>query len=294
MRRRLRIPALVAALAGAALGAALVYRALAPGDAAPPLRLTDCGAGPTIRGIDVSYHQEGISWRRVRQAGVQFAFIRVSDGTTVSDPRFAMNWANARRVGVMRGAYQYFRPEESAIAQADLLIAAVRRDPGELPPALDVETDGGQRPAQVEARVRAWVDRVRTQLRVEPIVYTGPDFWRERAGGADLAGQPLWLAHYTAACPSVPSPWARWTFWQHTDRGAVPGIDGPVDLNLFAGDYLALEELARRSRLPELASAASPAPVPTPAPVAGDSAGAAAAAAAAAPVLVPAAASSSR
>jgi len=31
------------------------------------------------------------------------------------------------------------------------------------------------------------------------------------------------------------TPWTRWTFWQHTDRGAVPGIEGPVDLDLFAG-----------------------------------------------------------
>ena len=263
MRRRLRIPAVAAAIAGTALGAALVYRALAPGDA-PPTSRADCEIGPTVRGIDVSYHQEGISWRRVRQAGVLFAFIRVSDGMTVADPRFATNWASARRVGVMRGAYQYFRPEESAIAQADLLIAAIRRDPGELPPVIDVETDGGKPPAQLEARVRAWVDRVRAQLRVEPIVYTGPDFWRERVGGADLTGQPLWLAHYTGACPSVPWPWTRWTFWQHTDRGAVPGIDGPVDMNLFAGDYLALEELARRSRLPELASASAPVPAPVP------------------------------
>jgi lysozyme len=294
VRRRLRIPAAVAALAGAALGAALVYRALAPG-AAPRPRVEACQGGPTIRGIDVSYHQEGIAWRRVRQAGVLFAFIRVSDGTTVSDPRFAQNWAGARRVGVMRGAYQYFRPEVSAIAQADLLIAAVRRDPGELPPALDVETDGGQPPAQLEMRVRAWVDRVRTQLRVEPIVYTGPEFWRERARGADLASQPLWVAHYTDECPSVPAPWTRWTFWQHTDRGAVPGIDGPVDLSLFAGDYLALEELARRSRLPEpeLAAASAPALVPASAPAAA-SIPVPEAASAPAPVLVPAAASSSR
>lgn len=251
-RRRLRVP-IVAALVAAAIGAGLLCRSIGGGDErldlGPP-----CEVGPTVRGIDVSYFQERISWRRVRQAGVQFAFIRVSDGLTVSDPKFGYYWSGARRVGILRGAYQYFRPDESPIAQADLLIAAVRRDPGELPPVIDVETDGGKPPAQLAARVRTWIERVRTQLRVEPIVYTGPDFWRERAGGADLSGQPLWLAHYTASCPTIPPPWTRWTFWQHTDRGAVPGIDGPVDLNLFAGDYLALEELARRSRLPSLAS----------------------------------------
>ena len=255
MRRKLRIWA-VTALAGAAIGGALVVRSGAPGlvvrDLAPP-----CELGPTVRGVDVSYFQEAIAWRRVRQAGVQFAFIRVSDGAATWDPRFVDNWHGARRVGVLRGAYQFFRPEESAIAQADLMIAAIRRDRGELPPVIDVETDGGKRPAELAAGIRAWVERVRTELRVEPIVYTGPDFWRERVGGADLTGQPLWLAHYTPSCPTIPSPWMRWTFWQHTDRGAVPGIDKPVDLNLFAGDYLALEELARRSRLAEPAAASA-------------------------------------
>ena len=50
-----------------------------------------------------------------------------------------------------------------------------------------------------------------------------------------LAPFPLWVAHYTHACPNVPAAWSTWTFWQHTDRGAVPGITGPVDLDLFAG-----------------------------------------------------------
>ena len=39
----------------------------------------------------------------------------------------------------------------------------------------------------------------------------------------------------TQGCPTLPAPWTRWTFWQHTDRGAVPGIDGAVDLDQFAG-----------------------------------------------------------
>jgi lysozyme len=259
VRRKLRIP--VAAL-GAVLGAGiacllLCLLLLGEGDDSPlPSDLTlPCGGRPAVQGIDVSHHQDTVAWRRVRQAGIQFAFIRVSDGMTVSDPRFAQHWIGARRAGILRGAYQYFRPEESPIAQADLLIAAIRRDAGELPPVIDVEIDSGMPPAQLEARVRAWIERVRAQLRIEPIVYTGPAFWRDRVGGADLSSQPLWLAHYTQSCPTVPEPWARWTFWQHTDRGVVPGIEGTVDLNLFDGDALALEELARRSRVPELASA---------------------------------------
>ena len=195
----------------------------------------ECRRGTTTPGIDVSYYQETIDWPRVRRAGIRFAFIRLSDGAAQRDVRFATNWAEAKRAGVVRGAYLFFRPDQSVAAQADLMIAAMRgRDPGDLPPVIDIEVDAGLPASIVAARAAAWIDRVRDALGIEPIVYTGSDLWRN-GGGDALAGQPLWVAHYTQGCPTLPSPWRRWTFWQHTDRGAVPGIDGPVDLDLFAG-----------------------------------------------------------
>jgi len=214
-----------------------------------------CKQGPTTRGIDVSYYQETIDWPRVRRSGILFAFVRVSDGTGVSDTQFHINWAGARQAGVLRGVYQHFRPDEDVIAQADMLIEAVRVDPGELPPVIDVEVDGGRAPRQVAERVAAWVERVRRELGVEPIIYTGPDFWREKVGGADMTSQALWLAHYTDDCPQVPPAWTRWTFWQHSDSGRVRGISGAVDLDVFAGDYAQLEDFARKSRRAVSASA---------------------------------------
>jgi lysozyme len=215
------------------LAAALVLRPSPPHRVRPAR--PDCHLGPTTPGIDVSYYQETIDWQRVHRAGIRFAFIRLSDGATQRDPRFAVNWAEARRAGLVRGAYLFFRPDQSVAAQADLMIAAMRdRQHDDLPPVIDLEVDGGLAVPIVAARARAWVDRVRAGLGVEPIVYTGGDLWRN--GGAELlASQPLWVAHYTQGCPTLPPPWTRWTFWQHTDRGAVPGIDGAVDLDQFAG-----------------------------------------------------------
>jgi lysozyme len=228
-----------------------------------------CVSGPTTRGIDVSYYQGTIQWKKVRKSGVLYAFIRVSDGTAFPDPVFEQNWKQAARAGVMRGAYQYFRPAANARAQADLLIAALAQDRGELPPVIDVEATEGKSPAYIEQQVRIWVARVREKLGVEPIVYTGPAFWRDAVGGADLTTQPLWIAHYTGGCPEVPAPWQRWTFWQHTDRGHVRGIRGPVDLDLFAGTFADLQAFARRSRLrtqiasPSTAKPSKPASPPT-------------------------------
>ncbi|MEJ7603640.1 MAG: GH25 family lysozyme [Kofleriaceae bacterium] len=252
MRRKLRWSLVALGLIGC--GAVIVLDRLTRGNGddapAPPV----CEVGPTTRGIDVSYYQDTIQWRRVKQAGMQFAFIRVSDGTALRDPKFTTNWLGAAKAGVMRGAYQYFRPEVPALAQADLLIAALAQDRGELPPVIDVETAGGKSASYIAQQVRTWVTRVRDKLGVEPIIYAGPEFWRDAVGGADLTTQPLWVAHYTTACPTVPPTWKAWTFWQHTDRGRVRGIAGAVDLNVFAGTFAELQDFARRSRVPRAAA----------------------------------------
>ena len=111
----------------------------------------DCHDGPTTPGLDVSYYQDTIDWPKVRHAGLRFAFIRVSDGTTVDDPMFDKNWAGAKRAGLLRGAYQHFRPDENVRAQADMMIAALMHDGGELPPVIDVEVDGGKRAVEIAA-----------------------------------------------------------------------------------------------------------------------------------------------
>jgi lysozyme len=240
-RKELRIP-VVALLAIAAIGLGFILWPGSDEGARAPV----CDTGPTVPGIDVSYYQNDISWKRVRRAGIRYAFIRVSDGVDHPDERFAKNWAGAKRAGVMRGAYQYFRPDQDAITQADLMIAMLARDSGELPPVIDVENAGGKSPAELVERMQTWIARVRDKLGVEPIVYTGPEFWRDKAKNADLSSQPLWIAHYTRGCPTVPAPWDKWTFWQHTDNGRVPGIEGPVDLDMFAGTFADLEEFARR------------------------------------------------
>jgi lysozyme len=242
-QRGMRLPVVVAA-AVIAITTFVVWRASETRQRTPRgMALPACPLGPTTAGIDVSYYQGDIAWSRVRRAGVQFAFIRVSDGATILDTKFAANWTGAKRAGVLRGAYQFFRPEESAIDQANVLIAGLRaRGAGELPPVIDIEVTGGLPLAKVAANARVWIEHVRSQLGVEPIVYTNYGMWRW--GGAEQLGrQLLWLAHYTEACPSVPPPWSQWTFWQYTDNGRVDGIDTPVDLDVFDGS---LDELRRR------------------------------------------------
>jgi uncharacterized protein (TIGR03382 family) len=207
---------------------------------------TVCGAGPTLKGIDVSYYQGTIDWTRVANDNVKYAFVRVSDGTTFVDPKFSTYWAGSRAAGIKHGAYQFFRPGQDPIAQADILLDAIGRKlaPDDLPPVIDVEASDGQSAAVIKQKVSAWIDRVKSVLGRDPIIYTGFYFWRDSVGAPDFTSSPLWHAQYsTAACPNIAPPWSDWAFWQFTDSGTIDGISGPVDTNKFNGDEAAFAKL---------------------------------------------------
>ncbi len=206
---------------------------------------TVCGAGATVKGIDVSTYQGTIDWAAVKGAGIEYAFIRVSDGLNSPDAKFASNWSKAHTAGVLRGAYQFFRPSQDPIAQADLLIHAMGTlASDDLSPVIDVEAADGLSATKVAAAVHTWIAHVQAATGRTPIVYTGFYFWRDSVGAADDTTSPLWHAQYTSAsCPNIAPPWNQWAFWQYSSTGSVAGISGNVDMDRFNGtraDLLAL------------------------------------------------------
>src|SRR5262245_60783454 len=96
-----------------------------PGVDSEEFGVRHCADGPTIKGIDVSSWQGTIDWNAVQRSGIKFAIVRVTDGSHHLDKRFAQNWLGARQAGLLRGAYQFFRPAQDATAQADLLIEQI-------------------------------------------------------------------------------------------------------------------------------------------------------------------------
>jgi GH25 family lysozyme M1 (1,4-beta-N-acetylmuramidase) len=214
---------------------------------------TVCGGAATVRGVDVSAYETSVDWAAAKASGIEFGFIRATDGTGYRDPRFAAYWAAARAAGVIRGAYQFFRPAEDPIAQAELLLSLMGPHvDGDLPPALDVETSGGLAPDAVAAAVQAWVDHVAEAIGRPPIIYAGYYSWPTLTGGANLTASPLWHAQYTTApCPNIAAPWTAWRFWQYSSTGVVPGLVGEAsDLDVFDGS---LDELRAFAAAPPAA-----------------------------------------
>lgn len=203
-----------------------------------------CALGKTTEGVDVSHYQGDVDWASVKGDGVDFAFIRVSDGTNVEDTKFDDNWAGAKAAGVLRGAYQFFRPNQDPIAQADLLLSHISDlDSSDLAPALDVEVTGGMSGASVVSRANQWAKHVAAATGRTPIVYTAPGFWNG-LGSSAKSPDVLWVANWATKCPTMPKSWKAWKFWQYTDSGSVSGISGHVDRDRFNGSLADLQAFA--------------------------------------------------
>lgn len=201
-----------------------------------------------VNGIDVSHYQGTIDWLKVAAAGVSFAFIKATDGATGRDSMFDVNWNGAKAAGVKRGAYHFFRAAQDAEQQAKWFIERLNEDWGELPAVLDFEVLGSVSAEQALQGAKRWMELVGEASGKAPILYTGPSFWRAQVKDSDAFSEyPLWIAHYTAAAqPTLPTAWKQCTFWQHSERGTVPGVKGPVDLDRFCGNVMELEAMGER------------------------------------------------
>lgn len=195
-----------------------------------------CAGGATVKGIDVSYYQSTIDWSKVKGAGVKFAIARVSDGTGFEDPKFAANWSGMKSIGIVRGVYQFFRPAQDPIKQADLLVDTIDKLgtlPTDMPPVMDVESVDGQSASTIRSNMKKWLDRVENRTGRKPIVYTAA--FMSSAIGTGWTSYPLWVANYGTTCPTMPSDWTKWKFWQSSSTGSVAGISGNVDMDSWNG-----------------------------------------------------------
>lgn len=207
--------------------------------------LTVCPDGATVEGMDVSYWQGTIDWDAVASSGIEFAFIRVSDGH-FEDPQFERNWSEARRVGIIRGVYQFFRASQDPVSQAELLLRKMGPlEPGDLPPVADVEVTDGEPASVIIDHLHQWMNTIESAIGRKPIIYTAKYFWQDNVGTDEFSHYPLWVAHWEVSCPNLPNQWSEWVFWQTTSSGSVAGVGSSrVDLDVFNGDLNGLLEFA--------------------------------------------------
>lgn len=200
-----------------------------------------CSAGPAVLGIDVSSHQKQIDWEQVSQSEMKFAFVRLgyrgyTEGVLHADDYYEANLDGAKAAGLQVGAYFFSQAisTEEAAQEAALCIELLENRQLELPVVYDWEYVSQQaRTANMDAdtltQCALTFCRAIEKAGYEAMIYANPDIAGRLYHRTELQEYRFWLAMYTDA---MTYPY-KMDFWQYTDAGQVPGIEGNVDINLM-------------------------------------------------------------
>lgn len=212
---------------------------------------------PRVMGCDVSFWQDdngtarGIDFEKMKAAGAKFVFIRAGQDA-MKDPDFEYNWREARKAGLLRGAYFFFDYRHSAVQQARFFASLLAVDRGELPPVLDLEYRqiwGMPLRSNLLPAIQTFFATLEAETLRPTMFYTNPDMLLNILKPIPdwlFTGHPLWVAHYRVSEPRHDG-WPTWTIWQHTDRGdgARFGVESrQIDMDWFNGSEAALYAFA--------------------------------------------------
>lgn len=188
-----------------------------------------------VQGLDVSHHQGVINWSKIDTTQFQFVFIKASEGESFVDKRFLNNWQAAQKQGLQVGAYHFFTFCKTGAVQAKNFINVVPKQATALPPVIDLEYDGNcsknKSKAQLLHEIQAMEAILFQHYQKKPIFYVTENFYNDYLIGQFL-NNPLWYRNIYNK-PSIKDN-RSWLFWQFSNRGKVEGINGFVDLNVFA------------------------------------------------------------
>ena len=199
----------------------------------------------SAHGIDVSHHSGAVDWQKLAASGVDFVYVKATEGVDNPDATFADHWESLAASDLARGAYHFYVTEDDPEEQARFFLETVDFGPGDLPPVVDVEVIGHGTTPGLPDRLRRFLEIVARETGTKPIIYTSPNFWDAHLGEG-FGEYPLWIAEFGVDQPRVPKGWDTWTLWQWKDDHATPGVEKDADHSVLHPD-VDLAELRTKS-----------------------------------------------
>ena len=187
-------------------------------------------------GCDASRWQGLLNWRRLRDAGIEFAGLRATMGAEGVDPLYERQRGAAEKAGVLVISYGLIYPRPGTgsaqvqhlarTAGTGAILSGDAEPPDGFPPAL---------PAVWREVLYDFTCEGSRISQFPPLIYGSPSFLRALALPYDMWGAPLWIADWRARLlPEVPGPWKRETIRQ---TGLAPSSVSatPLDYDRFGG-----------------------------------------------------------
>lgn len=199
-------------------------------------------------GIDVSKHQGNIDWKKVKNAGINFAMIRggyrgYTEGYINEDIKFKDNVKNAYENGIKVGIYFYSSAvnEIEAREEAEFILNLINKYNIKsyitYPIAIDIEDFEDTRNYSLSIQQRTNIVKTFCEViknnGLKPMVYSYTYFLETKLDMDKLTNYDTWIADYYG------NTWykRKYTIWQYSDKGNIDGIEGDVDLNYSYCNY---------------------------------------------------------
>ncbi len=184
-----------------------------------------------VGGFDISAHNGNINFKSAAKDGMEFVWIKATEGVTFKDKKFSSNHEKAGKAGIKRGAYHFFRFDKDGVEQARNLLETVGERTLEMGIAIDIESSGNPNGIDedlVKERITAMVEYLNLRGLAPTLYCNKSDYYRYLADS--FPGNSLWICSFYQDPISAP-----WTFWQFSHKGAVKGANGKIDMNVFGG-----------------------------------------------------------
>lgn len=187
-------------------------------------------------GIDVSHFQGDIDFEKVKESGVEFAYIRVGRGGGVGkepvlDNKFKRNIEGFNKVGIPVGVYfySYAVSSKEAIKDATWVLKQIKKYKVDLEVAYDFEDWADYREYNLSFYHLTEIANSFNKI-IEKKGYTGmlysSKYYLENIWFK--TNYPIWLAHYTDKTDYEGS----YKVWQICEDGKIDGISNLVDIDI--------------------------------------------------------------
>lgn len=195
-----------------------------------------------IKGIDVSAYNGAIDHKKVAQAKIRVAILRITERGNVIDPTFESNYKGFRSNGIKTGVYKYSYAlsESQARTEADKVLEVLRGRKLDFPVFYDMEWEN-QRSLSRDSLTRIVKAFRRRIIDAGYLfgIYCNTDWYYHVLDTASLP-YDYWLAAYPYNDRGVIVESLRPSAgigWQYSAKGTVPGISGYTDMDVFYKDF---------------------------------------------------------
>ena len=184
-------------------------------------------------GIDISHHQGEIDWTLLLSTErydtiIDFVYCKATEGKTFVDPQWNRNRSYLLKMEMPHGAYHFFNPTIDPDEQAKHFLYNWIKEPSDLPPVLDVETEASSDKELVRS-MEIWLKAVEKRCGMRPIIYTSLHFFETKFASL-FPEYSFWIAAYSRKPGSIEDK--RIIHWQYSESGQLPGIETNVDFNV--------------------------------------------------------------